>query len=103
MDKVGRGRVWTGSQAKELKLVDELGGLTEAIGLAKKLAGIAASEDVRLVIWPKKRTFFESLFGSRPSDASLRLGPDMMAAVRVFRLLEKNRIWAVMPFWSGVN
>ena len=103
VDKVGRGRVWTGSQAKELKLVDELGGLTEAIGLAKKLAGIAASEDVRLVIWPKKRTFFESLFGSRPSDASLRLGPDMKAAVRVFRLLEKNRIWAVMPFWSGVN
>ena len=41
VDKVGRGRVWTGSQAKELGLVDELGGLSKAIELAKRLAGLA--------------------------------------------------------------
>ena len=37
--KIAKGRVWTGRQAKEIKLVDELGGLTMAIGQAKKLAG----------------------------------------------------------------
>ena len=40
VDKVGRGRVWTGRQAREIKLVDELGGLSKAIELAKDLAGI---------------------------------------------------------------
>jgi len=38
VDAVGKGRIWTGRQAKDLKLVDELGGLTMALGLAKKEA-----------------------------------------------------------------
>ncbi len=98
VDKVGRGRVWTGGQARELKLVDELGGLTEAIGLAKKLAGIPVAEDVRLVVWPKKRSFFESLFGSRAAGASLKPGLNMDTLARALRLLGRTRIWAVMPF-----
>jgi protease IV len=99
VNKIGRGRVWTGSQAKEIKLVDELGGLTEAIEQAKKLAGIPAGEDVRLVVWPKKRSFFDTLFGGRASDASLRPDSDWKALSRALRLLTGTRVWAVMPFW----
>src|ERR1700677_1032455 len=40
VDKVGKGRVWSGSQAKELGLVDELGGLDRAVEVAKGLANI---------------------------------------------------------------
>src|ERR1700734_107596 len=47
VDKVGKGRVWSGSQAKDLGLVDELGGLDRAIEIAKNLAKIPASESVR--------------------------------------------------------
>ncbi|HEX3035461.1 MAG TPA: signal peptide peptidase SppA, partial [Thermodesulfobacteriota bacterium] len=43
-EELARGRVWTGKQAKEVGLIDELGGLKEAIQLAKKEAGIP--EDV---------------------------------------------------------
>ena len=39
MKKIAGGRVWTGKQAKALGLVDEIGGLTEALAEAKKLAG----------------------------------------------------------------
>ena len=99
--RVGRGRVWTGGQAKENKLVDELGGLTQAIESAKKLAGIAKDEDVRLVIWPKKRSFWQSVF-SRPSmEIKTGLAPDLEAFLPVLRLMGKCRIWALMPFFPA--
>ena len=61
VDRIGKGRVWTGAQAKELKLVDELGGLDTAIDAAKDLAHIAPSESIRIVRFPKEKTFFELL------------------------------------------
>lgn len=42
MDRIAQGRVWTGSMAKELGLVDELGGLDRAIELAKQMADVEA-------------------------------------------------------------
>ena len=43
VDSVGQGRVWLGAKAKELGLVDELGGLETAIRLAARLAGLPAA------------------------------------------------------------
>jgi protease-4 len=61
VDSVGQGRIWTGRQARELGLVDELGGLREAIELAKKEAGLPAEQEVRLVQYPREKKFFEVL------------------------------------------
>jgi protease IV len=61
VDKVGKGRVWSGSQAKELGLVDELGGLDRAVQVAKQLANIPAGESIRLVRYPEERSFFQQL------------------------------------------
>jgi protease-4 len=101
VNAVGRGRVWTGRQAREIKLVDELGGLTKAIELAKGLAGIAREEEVRLVVWPKKRAFWDSLLGRRAPESLLDMRPGLKQAALALRLMERNRVWAVMPFWSG--
>jgi protease IV len=62
VDKIGKGRVWSGSQAKDLGLVDELGGTDRAIEVAKQLAHIPASDSVRIVRLPEEKTFFEQLF-----------------------------------------
>jgi protease-4 len=101
VNAVGRGRVWTGAQARDLKLVDELGGLTKAVELAKGLAGIAREEEVRLVVWPKKRNFWESLLGRRVPESVLDMRPGLKQAALALRLMERTRVWAVMPFWSG--
>ncbi len=98
VDKVGRGRVWTGRQAKDRKLIDELGGLSTAVGLAKKLAGIPAEEDVRLVVWPKKLTLWESLFGAPSAGLDLKSAAGLEKALGMLRLMERMNIWAVMPF-----
>ncbi len=68
VNEVGRGRVWTGAQAQERGLVDELGGFLTAINAAKSAAGIPVEERVALVFYPHHRTVVERLsraFGSR--------------------------------------
>ena len=61
VDEVAQGRVWTGEQAKQLGLVDELGGLDVAIRLAKQRAKIPAEEEVELVVYPPRRSIYEVL------------------------------------------
>ena len=57
--QMAQGRVWTGRQAYENGLVDELGGFHRAIEIAKVEAGIAADSPVDLVTYPQPRSFFE--------------------------------------------
>jgi len=61
--EIARGRVWTGAQARERGLVDELGGLFEAINAAKRLAGIPADQSVRLRRYPEVQSPWEALSG----------------------------------------
>jgi len=59
--EIAKGRVWTGVQAKEIGLVDELGGIMTAIDAAKKLAEIDEDEDVRIKIFPRQKTIEEQI------------------------------------------
>jgi len=64
IDAMARGRVWTGRQAKDLGLVDELGGLDKAVAIAKTRAKIPAGEQVELVVYPPRRNLYDLLMGS---------------------------------------
>ncbi len=59
LHEVAQGRVWTGRQALEHGLIDEVGGLGRAIALAKEKAGIDPGDEVELVIYPRPKGFFE--------------------------------------------
>jgi len=59
VEKVARGRVWTGEQALALGLVDQLGGLPTAIALAKKEAGLSPTAGV--AVYPPSKTLLEGL------------------------------------------
>ena len=54
-----QGRVWTGRQAKQIGLVDELGGLERALAIAKQRAKLPADSEVELVVYPPKKSFYE--------------------------------------------
>ncbi len=58
VDSIGQGRVWSGIDAKNLKLVDELGGIDDAIAKAANLAEI---EDYRLTFRPVQKDFVEQI------------------------------------------
>jgi protease IV len=64
VNEIGRGRVWTGAQGKEIGLVDELGGLTRAVEVARNLGKIPSSAKVQLVYYPREKSFLEGLLSS---------------------------------------
>ncbi len=85
VDEVARGRVWTGEQARQLGLVDELGGLYTAIGLAKQRAKIPADEEVELVVYPPRRSVYEVL--AEELQSPLGRMQERYAADRLIQLL----------------
>jgi protease-4 len=108
IDQVAQGRVWTGRQAREQGLVDELGGLDRAIDVAKSRAGIDTDAEVQIVIYPPRRTVYELLAGelsgedraaawlaSRLASAEL----DTLRALRgPFAIFRRGEPLALMPF-----
>lgn len=86
VDEVGQGRVWTGQQALERGLVDELGGIYTAVRHAKEKVGLTADDDVFLIPFPKQKTFSEQVFSVLQSTRAqaadpLRLLPEPMAKI----------------------
>ncbi len=80
VDAIARGRVWTGADAAERGLVDELGGLRTAVRRAKVHAGLDAEDNVRIIGYPGSslRDRLRPKASSQPAAASL---PQAVAAV----------------------
>jgi protease-4 len=114
VDAIGQGRVWTGRQAREVGLVDELGGLMTAVAAAKQRAKIPSEEEVQLDVYPRPRSVFEMLseqfqspverIRSRTSAAALisLLGPRdrqaLAAMLAPSRLFRAGELLAHMPY-----
>ena len=79
LEKLARGRVYTGSQALKLGLVDELGTLSDAIAHARKAAGIEEGDRVDQLVLPKPTSPLEQLFG--PLDLETRVQSATKAAL----------------------
>jgi protease-4 len=75
VDKIGGGRVWTGRQAVDLKLVDEIGGIDDAVRVAAREAGIEDSTHVELVYYPQGEGLLERLTSLRAAQTRALL-PD---------------------------
>ncbi|HPE31900.1 MAG TPA: signal peptide peptidase SppA, partial [Parvularculaceae bacterium] len=73
VDSVGQGRVWIGKTALDLKLVDQLGGIDEAVAAAAKRAGLEEYDVVRVL---DRQTPFEKLFGSFSAKVVAAAGLD---------------------------
>jgi protease-4 len=80
VDAVARGRVWTGADALEHGLIDELGGLRAAVRRAKVLAGLDEDDKVRLVGYPGSSVwdYLRPRPSSQPAAASL---PDALGGL----------------------
>jgi protease-4 len=106
IDTIAQGRVWTGAQAKQLGLVDELGGLERALAIAKQRAKLSPDSEVELVVYPGKKSFYDLV--KDPLGASERaMGLGMLLGIRdprplqtltaPFRVFRKGEPLAIMP------
>lgn len=106
LDKIAQGRVWTGSTAKELGLVDELGGLDKALEIAIAKAGVDA---YTVMSYPKKEGFLESLMNTNPGNyiKGRMLNGKMSDMYRQFSIIENfdkiDRIQARVPFELNIQ
>ena len=106
IEKIAEGRVWTGEAAKELGLVDELGGIDKALDIAVAKADI---ENYTVISYPAKQDFFSSLFETKPTnyvEAQLlksKLGEYYRQFDLLKNLQEKSMIQARVPFELNIK
>jgi protease IV len=68
--EIAKGRIWSGQDAKNLGLVDELGGYDVALRLAKKAINISEGEEVKIVVYPRPKSLIESIMQSNGAENS---------------------------------
>jgi len=88
VDRVAQGRVWTGEQALERGLIDELGGLSQAVALAKRALGLHADADVALVPYPEAGSLADQL-----TDTLRRVSLEAIPASSLKGLAERMQTW----------
>ncbi len=100
VDSIGQGRVWSGTDAKRLGLVDVLGGLDKAVEIAARLAKL---ETYRTIALPEQKEFLQKLMEDFSEDASVaiskrQLGESYKYYNQLQSLLRTKGIQARLPF-----
>ena len=108
VEQLAQGRVWTGRQAKERGLVDELGGFERALAIAKREAKLEEDAAVDLVTYPPPRGLYDALFhpfggaAVRQQALSLFLSEEEQRALSAItvpmRLFKRGEPLALMPY-----
>ncbi len=110
LENLAGGRLYSGQMAKQVKLVDELGTLDEAVADTKRLAGLKEDEKVERLYLPKPKTFLEQLMGGSLTESETKafaarsinlFAPDLMPHLETAETL--RRLFAepavlVMPY-----
>lgn len=102
VDSIGQGRVWSGSMAQKLKLVDKIGGLTDAIAEAAKLARV---KEYRIVELPEQKDAFSEILEDFTGEsistyfAKGQLGDAFESYNEIRNFVKNQGVQARMPFW----
>ena len=104
VDEIGQGRVWSGADALSIGLIDEIGGLEDAIASA---ADLSALEDYRIITLPKKTDMFEEFIESFSAKQNIVLPDFLGISEKMINQLEflnsKEKIQARIPFIMEVH
>jgi len=98
---IASGRVWTGTQGKAIGLVDQLGGLDDAIKLAAQSAKLKDG-DYKLKYQPRKKPFFEKLMSSFGNEEDARIQTQLGELAPYVKYVKKLKtldgVQARLPF-----
>ena len=104
VDEMAQGRVWVGADALGLGLVDEIGGLREAVAYAASLAGYVNKSDYKVVGYPKPLSTSEQLMmmlGGRQEEPSILSGTPFEffgRALSTWKENEPTQVYARLPY-----
>jgi protease-4 len=103
LQSLAGGRVWTGAQAKQIGLVDELGGLDKAIEIAAAKAKLKPGT-YKVAVYPKAKSFVDELLSSATSESSMterflaKNIPWSTSVLEVNRWKKREGFLAMMPY-----
>ncbi|MEY3918123.1 MAG: Protease [Bacteroidota bacterium] len=103
LQSLAGGRVWTGAQAKQIGLVDELGGLDKAIEIAAAKAKLKPGA-YKVAVYPKAKSFVDELLSSATSESSMterflaKNIPWSTSLLEVNRWKKREGFLAMMPY-----
>ncbi len=103
LQSLAGGRVWTGAQAKQIGLVDELGGLDKAIEIAAAKAKLKPGA-YKVAVYPKAKSFVDELLSSATSESSMterflaKNIPCSTSVLEVNRWKKREGFLAMMPY-----
>lgn len=100
LDKLARGRVWTGVDAKKVGLIDGIGGIDEAISMAKEKGGIAHKTKFEIAYYPKKKSLSEKLsqlISGGPKISVNKVMNDLGMESNDINMLKRMKYDAVLP------
>jgi protease IV len=105
VDSIGQGRVWSGTDALRLGLVDVIGGIDDAIAIAARKANLT---DYRTIELPEQKEFFEKLMEDFNDQASVKIAREQYgdlydAYTGIRSILKQKGILARIPFSLQLN
>jgi protease-4 len=105
VDEIGQGRVWSGENAKEIGLIDDFGGLNDAIQLAAEIVGL---DEYRTVALPALPDPFEEFFKTGSDNIRAKfmkneLGEKYRYYEYFKRMSGLNGVYARMPYDIFIN
>ena len=102
VDEIAQGRVWTGAEALEIGLVDQIGTLEDAITYAaKSIEGVAGLEDVKIESYPKPLTTMELLLETLNGSSEVFAGTPLEGIETAFRNwkdTQSGKVYARIPY-----
>ncbi len=105
VDSIGQGRVWSGSDAAGIGLVDAFGGLNDAVKEAASLAGL---EEYRIIEKPEAADFYTRLLKQMTEEMRTRAIRNGLGEVSRYyfdlkEILSSGGIMAAMPFYIDIR
>ncbi|HKJ66313.1 MAG TPA: S49 family peptidase, partial [bacterium] len=102
VDSLGRGRIYSGRRAQQAGLIDELGGIAQAISLARIAAGIPPERSVEFEYYPKYAVNLFDLLGETPTlQSKFNLPEDIQEAlqqVEQMTFLTEEQVLYLLPY-----
>ncbi len=103
IEPVAQGRVWLGSQAKTVGLVDEVGGLDTAVTMIKKKANIPAAENVLIEAYPARRSLLDLLLLQRSQEDAVESALRQAFRGAPFHAWMHGGFLRMEPYWIAVK
>jgi protease-4 len=107
LQALAEGKIYTGKQAEQIGLVDDVGTLHDAITAAKKAAGLAEDQKVDLLILPETKSLFEELFSGQIIDTRIQINglenlaqqwTAPLAEVEILQQLFRQPVQTMLPY-----